>query len=616
MKIRLLLLLASLAPLTRAADRPNILWIVSEDNAWNWLGCYGNTDAVTPRLDQLAKDGLRFTHAYSNAPVCAVARSTILNGAYAVTQGTQHMRSRHPIPAKYKPYVSYFRELGYYCTNNAKTDYNFLGNDNALWDASSGKAHYKNRPDGKPFFAVFNLGVSHESSLFPDVIAKNRKSGIIPQTPRVDPSKVTVPAYLPDLPEIRSDIAIYHDNITALDTQVGKLLDELGKSGLADDTIIFYYGDHGGITPRGKRYLEDTGIRVPMLVHVPEKWQALSPFKPGASIDEIVSFVDLAPTVLSIAGLEKPSQMQGRAFLGSRRVAPPEDDVAFLFADRFDEIYGMRRGLTDGRWKYIRCFTSHLPAAPYSYYSLGQAGWTAWQNAWKDGILKAPYNDLWIAPQPVERLFDTQSDPMEVHNLAGEPDHAARLATMRERLQAQMIAVADTGIIPEPMFDSLAHAKPIADYLAARKSEVPELVSLAFTASARDVKNLPELISKLSSEDPITRYWAAEGCLILGKAAAPAANDLTKLLNDSQSAVRVAAAHELFILDQPQGKKSLLEELDRAANEYEEQNVVNTLTRIDALNDISDAWVNRTRKDKKTGEYLQRLAKRLASERK
>ena len=616
MKSILLIILATLAPLVHAADRPNILWIVSEDNAWNWLACYGNAEAVTPRLDALAKDGLRFTHAYSNAPVCAVARSTILNGAYAVAQGTQHMRSRHPIPATYKPYVTYFRELGYYCSNNSKTDYNFLGNDQALWDECSGKAHYKNRPEGKPFFAIFNLTVSHESSLFADVIAKNRKSGIIPQTPRIDPAKVIVPPHLPDLPEIRSEIGIYHDNITALDTQVRKLLDELKTSGLAENTIIFYYGDHGGITPRGKRYLEDTGVRVPMLVHVPEKWQALSPFKPGQAIDEVVSFVDLAPTVLSLAGLETPAQMQGRAFLGSKRVSPPKDDVAFLFADRFDEIYGMRRGLTDGRWKYIRCFTPHLPAAPYSYYCFGQAGWTAWRKAWQDGNLKDPFNDLWIAPQPVERLFDTQNDPMEVTNLAGDPAHAARLSGMRERLREKMIAVADTGIIPEPMFESLAPAKPIASYLAARKSEIPDLVALAFTASSGDPKNLPALLSNLSSEDPITRYWAAEGCLVLGKAAAPAADALTKLLDDPQSAIRVAAAHELFILGHPQGKTALIDELDRAKNENEEQNVVNTLTWIDALGDIPDAWVKRTKKNKKAGEYLKRLATRLASERK
>ncbi|MCA9147549.1 MAG: sulfatase-like hydrolase/transferase, partial [Planctomycetales bacterium] len=194
--------------------------------------------------------------------------------------------------------------------------------------------HYKKRPAASPFFAIFNLTVSHESSLFPEVIAANRKRGIIPSTPRLDPAAVKVPPYLPDLPEIRSDIAIYADNITALDTQVGKLLDELESSGLADDTIVFYYGDHGGILPRGKRYLNDTGVRVPLLVRVPEKWRSLTPFDAGSRVDEPVSFVDLAPTVLSIAGIDKPARMQGRAFLGPKRVEPAADEVEFLYADR------------------------------------------------------------------------------------------------------------------------------------------------------------------------------------------------------------------------------------------------------------------------------------------
>lgn len=610
----LLILLALISP-ALAAERPNILWITSEDNAWNWQGCYGNTEAQTPRLDALAASGTLCTHAYSIGPVCAVARSTILNGAYAVTQGTQHMRSRHPIPSIYKPYVTYLREQGYYCTNNAKTDYNFKGNDAAIWDACSGKAHYKNRPAGKPFFAIFNLTVSHESSLFPAKIAANRKQGLIPETPRLDPAKVTVPPYLPDLPEIRSDIAIYHDNVTALDTQVGKLLDELKSAGLADDTIVFYFGDHGGILPRGKRYLTDTGVRIPMLIRVPEKWASLSPFKAGQRTDETVAFVDLAPTLLSLAGLEKPAQMQGRAFLGTKRVEPAKDDVVFLYADRFDEIYGMRRGITDGRWKYIRCFTPNLPAAPYSYYQFGQAGWTAWQKAWRDGKLDARFNQLWETPQAVERLFDTQSDPWEIHNLATDPAHAERLATMRARLKSTMIQATDTGIIPEPMFSELSPGKPIATWLGGRKADLPALVDLAFTASAGKSESLPMLQPHLSATDPLARYWAAEGCLILGKAAAPAADDLTKLLDDPHSAIRVAAGHELFLLGRAEGKATLLAELERATNEYSQQNVINTLTRIDALNDIPDAWVKRILKDKNAGEYLKRLARRLEKER-
>lgn len=595
-----------------AAERPNILWITSEDNSASWLGCYGSKEAVTPRLDALAAGGLRFTHAYSNAAVCAVARSTILNGVHAVAQGTQHMRSRHSIPADIKPCVSYLREQGYYCTNQSKTDYNFKGNDAVLWDACSAQAHYKKRPKDQPFFAVFNLAVSHESSLFPAKIAAHRKSGIIPPSPRLDPSQVALPAYLPDLPEIRSDIAIYHDTITALDSEVGRILDELKTAGLADDTIVFYYSDHGGTIPRGKRYLEDSGVRVPMLVHFPEKWRHLAPFAPGQAVDEIVSFVDLAPTLLSLTGVEKPAQMQGRPFLGSKRVTPRPDEVAFLYADRFDEIYGMRRAITDGRWKYIRCFTPWIPAAPCSEYCFDQAGWTAWRAAWQQGKLKPPFQEIWQAPQPVERLFDITADPMEIRNLAADPEHQARLAAMRGRLKSEMIRHGDTGIIPEPMFADLAANQPVADYLKTRKAELPALVSQAFEASAGNKNQLPQFIERLTSADPLHRLWAAQACLTLGKEAAPAADTLVKLLDDSHSAVRVAAGHALFGLGRyEEGKVAVLAELEKTHEEYAVLNTLNALTQMDALGGISDAWVERTLKAPKTGEYANRLANRL-----
>lgn len=256
---RALLLVAILTFSSRllpAADMPNFLWIVSEDNSSQWIGCYGNTQAQTPRIDALAKDGILFEHAYANAPVCAVARSTLLTGMYAVTQGTQHMRSRYPIPSRYRPYVEYLRHAGYYCTNNAKTDYNIAGKDASWWDESSNKAHYSHRPAGVPFFAVFNIELTHESQLF-----ENR-----PGPQRIAPADIILPPYVPDLPEMRSDFARYHDRITAMDHRVGELVDELARAGLADDTIVIYNSDHGGVTPRGKRYLEETGVRVPFVV--------------------------------------------------------------------------------------------------------------------------------------------------------------------------------------------------------------------------------------------------------------------------------------------------------------------------------------------------------------
>lgn len=587
--------------------KPNILWITSEDNASHWLGCYGNPDAKTPRLDALAAEGMRFTAAFSNAAVCAVARSTILNGVYAPSQGTQHMRSRHPIPASIKPYVTYLREQGYYCTNNSKTDYNFKGNDQAIWDECTGQAHYRKRPDNKPFFAIFNLTETHESSLFP---RKNEPA------PRLDPAKLTPPPYLPDLPEVRSDFARYHDRMTAMDTRVGEILDQLEKDGLAEDTIVFYYSDHGGPAPRGKRYLEDTGVRIPMILRIPAKFRALAPFTPGQTVAEPVSFVDLAPTLLSLVGQAKPDSMQGRAFLGAKRVEPPADPAVFLFADRFDEIYGMRRGITDGRWKYIRRFTPHLPAAPYSYYQFGMPSWTAIQKAWQDGKLTGIHKALWEAPQPAEVLFDTQSDPWEIKNLAADPAHAERLASFRNRLKKTMAETFDTGLIPEPMFKKLAGSGTIRDHARSPKFRLQPILDLAFLATSNKPADLPAFITAMSAADPVERYWAIQGCLTLGPAAKPATAALLKTLADKEPANRIAAAHALHLAGQPaEAKAALLATLDQPLNEEATQFALNTLTAVGSLDAIPDTWVAKVRANKKANEYLKRIANRLHQKR-
>lgn len=597
---RLLLLTFLIASLPLgAADKPNILWIVSEDNASHWLGCYGNTQVQTPRLDALAKNGIRFKHAYSNAPVCAVARSTILNGAYAPTMGTQHMRSRYPIEKKFKPYVSYLREAGYYCTNADKTDYNFLGNDKAIWDECSTKAHYRKRKDGQPFFAIFNYRTSHESSLF----KAKKKTG----PPSIDPKDIIVPPYLPDLPEIRSDLAHYHDIMKRLDDQVGKVLADLEKDGLADDTIVFYYSDHGGILPRGKRYLKDTGSKIPMIVHFPKKWQHLSPFKPGSTPDEPVAFVDLAPTLLSLIGQEKPEQMQGRAFLGEKRAEPAEDEMEFLYGDRFDEIYGMRRGLTDGRWKYILRFTPHLSAAPYSTYQFGQDGWVGYRKAWQEGKLKPLHARMWESPQPIQELFDTQNDPWEIHNLAGKMEHGKQLAKMRKALKERMVEVRDTSIVPESLFEPFAGDKPVSSVLAKRE-DLAALVELAFNATSGDPGYLDKFITAMNSDDMLTRYWGAHACLVLGADAKVAEEALLKLTKDPEAGIRVTAAHALHAMGKDQSDL-LIAELTANGPDTAKLAAINSLRALRLDSKIPKDNLKQLAEN--GGEYVSRFARKL-----
>ena len=595
-----------------AADKPNILWITSEDNASHWLGCYGNKQAQTPRIDALGAEGHLFTAAYSNAPVCAVARSTILTGVYAPSQGTQHMRSRHAIPPEFKPHVAYLKEQGYYCTNASKTDYNIEGNDKAIWHECSGKAHYRNRKDGQPFFAIINFTTSHESSLFPAKVRKNRENGLIPETPRIAPKDINVPPYLPDLPEVRSDFAIYHDTLTALDKQIGKALDDLEEAGLADDTIVFYYGDHGGPTPRGKRYIEDTGVRIPMIVRVPEKWKALTPFATGQRVDEPVAFVDLAPTLLSLVGLEKPAHMQGRAFLGSKRTAPPNNHTVFLFADRFDELYGLRRGITDGRWKYMRRFTPYYGAAPYSYYQFSMPCWQAIRNAWKEGKLSGYHQAMWETPQPVEYLYDTKADPWEVKNLAQDPKFEDQKKALRKQLRQTMAKINDTGIIPEPMFAEIAQDETIHSFARSDRYDLNKTLDLSFAASERNPDNLPILLEAARSKDPVHRYWGAQGLLILGSDATEGQAALTELLNDPNAANRITAAHALFQLgDRDKAIGVLVAELNKPINDYAIQLVINTLTRLKITDSIPSEWIETHSKSKTKNSYLKRFADRL-----
>jgi arylsulfatase A-like enzyme len=567
------------------------------------LGCYGNEQAKTPRIDALAEEAVLFENAYSNAPVCAVARATILTGVYSLTMGTQHMRSRHEIPKIYRPNVEYLRAAGYYCTNNSKTDYNFKGKDPSYWDESSGKAHYKNRPEGKPFFAIFNIETSHESSLFTKGAAEPK---------RLKPSEIDLPPYLPDLPEIRKDYARYHDRITQMDTKVGKILDELEKAGLAENTIVFYYSDHGGALPRGKRYLEETGVNVPFIIHVPEKFQTLSPFKPVARVSEPVSFIDLSPTLLSLAGITPPEHMQGRPLLGANRKEPAADEMEFLFADRFDELYGMRRGLTDGKWKYIRNFNPHLPTAPYSFYQFGQPGWAAYEKAWKQGELTGIHNALWEPPAISEQLYDLSADPWETKNLAGNPAHAEKLKTLRARLKETMREARDTGLVPEPMFAKLSGNSTIAGAVQSSEFEFNEILDLAFEASSMDQADLSALRKTLVSANPMKRYWAATGMLALGEKAASEADSLKPLLKDPVPAVRTTAAEALF----KWGEKNLATQALIAGDASDMDSssllhLLNSIRRLALLDQLPDDWFEGKSTRGQNHGYIERFKNRM-----
>ncbi|MFW6246056.1 MAG: sulfatase-like hydrolase/transferase [Tangfeifania sp.] len=550
----------------RPEELPNILWLTSEDNS-PFLGCYGDEFATTPNLDKLASEGFLYTHAYANAPVCAPARNTIITGVYANSGGNQHMRSYYPISEVVKTYPEFLREAGYYCTNNSKTDYNTNSIEpNKIWDESSRDAHYKNRAEGQPFFAVFNTTISHESSIHNSI--PNEKL-------RHSPDEVPIPPYHPETPAMKHDWAQYYDKVEDMDTQIGKWLQELEDAGLADNTIVFYYGDHGGVIARSKRYVYETGTRVPFIVRIPEKYKYLFPEeKTGSEVNRLISFVDLAPTLLSIAGIEIPDFLQGNAFLGDQKTEDPE--YAFMFRGRMDERYDMSRAVRDQKYRYIRNYMPYRAYGQHLGYLWRAPSIRSWEEAYLNGELNETQSRFW-EPKPVEELYDTENDPWEINNLADDPEYKEVLERMRQANKDWMIRIYDTGFIPEANRIDRTDGKPMYDYMRSGEVDLQPIVEAAETATLGEIKNLEKLKSYLTSNEPAIRYWGATGLLILKDQAQPALPDLINALDDESANVAIVAAEAVYNLGEKEvARKSLLKSLQNP----------NSFARCHALNAI------------------------------
>ncbi|HEU0173814.1 MAG TPA: sulfatase-like hydrolase/transferase [Blastocatellia bacterium] len=452
-----LLLLLSLAVTADAqTKRPNILWISTEDISPD-LGCYGDSYAVTPNIDRLAAQGVRYTNAFATAPVCAPSRSAIITGMYPTTIGSMHMRSKAAPPAGVKAFTEYLRAAGYYCANNSKTDYNFEAPPahrppDTVWDDSSNTAHWRNRPDkSQPFFAVFNIMVTHESQVrVPDEQYKKNTARLKPEQFH-DPAKAVLPPYYPDTPLVRKDWARYHDNITAMDYIVADLLKQLEEDGLTENTVVFFWGDHGRGLPRSKRFVYDSGLRVPLIARWPGQIQ------PGATNDDLVCLFDLGPTALSLAGAPIPTHMQAQAILGPQKKAPRE--YAFAHRDRMDETEDMARSVMGKRYHYIRNFHPDRPYFQYLDYLEEMPTMKEMRRLYKDhmnaldpkyGKALNPTQLLFMGPsKPPEELYDVTVDPHEIHNLAASPEAQAILKQMRAALDKWQKETNDLGFVPE-----------------------------------------------------------------------------------------------------------------------------------------------------------------------
>jgi arylsulfatase A-like enzyme/lysophospholipase L1-like esterase len=524
------ILILTLIPwLAAAADRPNILWLVSEDNN-PLLGCHGEPLARTPALDKLAAEGVLFDRCFAQ-PVCAPSRFTLITGTFAVSSGpANHMRAQGGIPHWIKGFPELLRAAGYYTANNAKTDYNSPIDLKKTWNESGKKAHYRNRPDSnQPFFSVFNHEVTHESHLFP-------KEDVALGFTATDPARVRIPAYQPDTPEIRADWARFHDHIALMDGQIAKKLKALEQDGLAADTIVFYFGDNGGVLPRSKRFLQQSGTHVPLIMYFPPKWRHLAPAAPGTRLSDPVSFVDFAPTVLSLAGVEIPAHMPGRPFAGPKAA---KNEFVFCTRDRMDERHDMMRSVMDSRWLCIRNFRPDLSYVQPLEYMFKARGYQSWARLAGEGKLTPATSQFW-GIKPREELYDMAADPDNVRNLATDPAQRKTLARMRAALKQHTLDIIDNGFLPE--------GSELEGYEASRKPgawPVERVFDMACLASERKPANLPQFIAALDDPSEPIRWWAAQGCTMLRRNAATAEAALRKRLDDPSGAVQIAAAEAL-----------------------------------------------------------------------
>jgi uncharacterized sulfatase len=421
-----------------AADRPNVIWIVAEDLSPN-LGCYRDPDARTPHLDKLASQGARFTRAFTHAPVCAPSRSGLITGMYPTTLGSHHMRSKLTTPPKL--WTDELRKAGYFVAWPGKTDFNF-DPPNGWCDTT---ADWTKKPDvlpaDKPFFAYINFTITHESQARPPLDQYKKNTARLTPDQFHDPATVTLPPYYPDTPTVRRNVAVYHDNVSAMDHLVGDVLKLIDARGWANNTVVFFFGDHGWGLPRGKRWPYDSGTRVPLLVRWPGQVQ------PGSVRDDLTCFLDLGPTVLSLAGVDKPARMQGRVMLGAK--AEPAPAFVVSCRDRMDETYDRIRSVRGERFRYVRNFHPELPYFQWINYMDQMPILQEWRRLAFAGQLNDTQKMWFARTKPAEELYDTQADPHEVKNLAADPAHAATLAGLRAALDKWMTDTNDLGGVPE-----------------------------------------------------------------------------------------------------------------------------------------------------------------------
>lgn len=544
-------------------ELPNILWITSEDNS-PFIGAYGDDYADTPNLDRLADAGIVYENAYATTPVCAPARFTLITGMYANRMGTENMRSVYPIPDDIRFYPAYLKDIGYHTTNNVKKDYNTVDQPE-VWDESSDEAHYSDRDERQPFFHIRNFTTTHESRLHDEI-----------DTLIHDPAEAPVPPYHPDTETVRRDWAHYYDQMTRMDEQVGQILNELEESGEAENTIIFYYGDHGGALPGAKRFMNQRGLRVPLIVYFPPKYQHLAPEEKRT--DRLVSFVDFPATLLSLVGIEPPEYMDGKPFLGEYKTEPRE--YVHMYRGRMDERYDLVRAVRDQDFLYIRNYMPQRIYGQYLWYLWRAPTMQVWEEEYQQGNLNEIQRQFFES-KPAEELYLIAEDPWSVHNLADDPAYHDDLQRLREVNSEWIREINDLGFIPEGILDDVRSDRPLST--AVREDNVPigEIIETAEMASYQTENNMEELVSRLDDSEPSIRFWAAMGMAISGDLAGEYEAELLARRDDPSGVVQVAVAEALLAAGETSAAMELIEETLADPDGHVKLRAVNLIETLD-----------------------------------
>lgn len=525
-----ILSLATLAPTLAIAQetRPNFVFMMTEDVAPHFVGLYNEgKGAQLPNVESLAREGLIFNNAYSNAPVSSAARSTLITGCYGPRLGISFHRKLQEvaIPDNLHMFPAYLRQAGYFTANAAKTDYNCF-TDNTAWDVIKGKlGEWRNRPDKKqPFLFVRTNAASHESCLhFNTQQMAERKTFHSPESANLLPMH-------PETDLFRYTYATFYDKMRKVDEELGKMVRMLREDGELDNTFIFYFGDNGGSLPGSKGYTSEVGLKVPLVVYVPKNFRHKLPVSINTRVNGFVSFIDFGPTLLHLAGIDVPKGMDGTPFLGediSLEQMNARDEV-FGYGDRFDELYAFNRTVRKGNFKYSRNFIPYHPKSLFAAYRYKQLAFMQWKEMYEAGELNHIQSSF-FEPQGAEELYDLSKDPYETQNLAQRPEYAKEVKRMRSVLFNHMLDMNDLGLFPECIWLTEGYRQPASYGIDSHKrlSAALETANLQLVKFAQGKK---QALKAMNSTDPVQRYWAITACIYWGKDATSMADNIRTII--------------------------------------------------------------------------------------